>query len=95
MLLAQPVLQEVVDFVQQPDNLKGVVPIEVEDYDPVPYFLSALPITLAVLGTQSAHEVAHRVVASTKKVRRLDMTCSLVITQICMSDRTTIASFLV
>lgn len=53
---------------QQPDNLKGAVPIEVEDYDPVPYFLSALPITLAVLGTQSAHEVAHRVVASTKKV---------------------------
>lgn len=53
---------------QQPDNLKGAVPVEVEDYDPVPYFLSALPITLAVLGTQSVHEVAHRVVASTKKV---------------------------
>lgn len=62
--------QEVVDFVQQPDSLKGAVPLEVEDYDPVPYFLSALPITLAVLGTQSAHEVAHRVVASTKKVHK-------------------------
>lgn len=61
-------MQEVIDFVQQPENLKGAVPIEVEDYDPIPYFLSALPITLAVLGAQSAHEVAHRVVASSKKV---------------------------
>lgn len=57
-----------IEFVQQPDALKGVVPIEVEDYDPIPYFLSALPIALAVLGQQTAHEVAHRVVASSKKV---------------------------
>lgn len=61
--------QEVIDFVQQPEALKGVVPIEVEDYDPIPYFLSALPIALAVLGQQTVHEVAHRVVASTKKIK--------------------------
>ncbi len=44
-----------------------------EDYDAVPYLLSALPIAGAVMATQAAHELAHRVVAARKKVSVLSL----------------------
>ena len=39
----------------------------------MPYLLSALPIAGAVMATQAAHELAHRVVAARKKVCALSL----------------------
>ena len=61
-------LQELVDFIAQPDNLRGELPAEIENYDVLPYFLGALPLAASVLGVQAVHEIAHRVVAATKQV---------------------------
>ena len=61
-------LQELVDFIAQPDNLRGELPTEIENYDVLPYFLGALPLAASVLGVQAVHEIAHRVVAATKQV---------------------------
>lgn len=61
-------MKVVVDFLAQPDAFKGELPPEIENYDATPYLLSALPISLSVLGIQLAHEIAHKVVASTRNV---------------------------
>ena len=57
------------DLLSQPDGLKGDLPLDVENYDALPFFLSALPISASVVGIQVAHEVGHRVAAFRKKVR--------------------------
>ena len=62
-------LQEIVEFIAQPDSLKGEVPEYVENYDALPFLLSALPISFSVLGIQFAHELGHKLVAETRKVK--------------------------
>lgn len=64
-------LQEVLDYFSQPDSLRGDLPPEIENYDALPFFLAAMPITLSVLGIQLVHEIAHAAVAATRKVRVL------------------------
>lgn len=62
-------LQEIVEFIAQPDSLKGEVPESVENYDALPFLLSALPISFSVLGVQFAHELGHKLVAESRKVK--------------------------
>lgn len=59
-----------------------MLPKFVEEYDAVPYLLSALPIAAGVLGVQLAHELAHRAVAARKQVRA---PCGLSV-QVCSAD---------
>ncbi len=68
--------QEILEWLSQPDALQAdSLPKFVEDFDAVPYLLSALPIAGAVMGTQAAHELAHRIVAARKGVRARPSAC--------------------
>ena len=62
-------LQETVDWLARPENYDpDLAPPGLEGFDPVPFLLSALPISTSVMVTQFAHELGHRVVAFRKKV---------------------------
>ena len=68
--------QEILEWLSQPDALQAdSLPKFVEEFDAVPYLLSALPIAGAVMGTQAAHELAHRIVAARKGVRARPSAC--------------------
>lgn len=63
-------LQETVEWLSRPENYDpDLAPPGLEGFDPVPFALSALPITASVMATQLAHELGHRVSAARKKVR--------------------------
>ena len=64
--------QEIIEWLANPDAFQAdALPKFVEEYDAVPYLLSALPIAAGVMGVQLAHELAHRAVAARKQVRAL------------------------
>ena len=62
--------QEIIEWLANPDAFQAdALPKFVEEYDAVPYLLSALPIAAAVMAVQLAHELAHRAVAARRQVR--------------------------
>lgn len=62
-------LQETIEWLARPENYDpDRTPPGLEDFDPVPFLLSSLPITASVMATQFAHELGHRVIAFRKKV---------------------------
>ncbi|KAK9822249.1 hypothetical protein WJX81_006259 [Elliptochloris bilobata] len=62
--------KEILEWLSNPDALQAdVLPKFVEEYDAVPYLLSALPIAAAVMGTQVVHEIAHRAVAARRNIK--------------------------
>jgi hypothetical protein len=68
--------QEILEWLSAPDALQAdSLPKFVEEFDAVPYLLSALLIAGAVMGTQAAHELAHRIVAARKGVRARPPAC--------------------
>lgn len=61
--------QEVLDWLSRPENLQAdSLPPFIENFDAVPYIISALPISGSVLGINVLHEVVQRTVAATKQV---------------------------
>ena len=70
--------QEIIEWLANPDAFQAdALPKFVEEYDAVPYLLSAVPIAAGVMGVQLAHELAHRAVAARKQVRALWCVSSL------------------
>ena len=68
----QKPMQEIVEFLNRPDALQSdSLPQDVLDFDAVPYFMSALPITASVMGVQLLHELSHRAVAYARKARHI------------------------
>ena len=62
-------VQEVIEWLANPENLNAEkLPPFIENFDAVPYLLSGLPIAGTVLGINLLQEIAHRSVASLKKV---------------------------
>jgi hypothetical protein len=68
-------VQEIVDWLANPDNLNAEsLPPFIENFDALPYLESALPIAGAVLGVNVLHDLVQRSVALAKKVQRLPTT---------------------
>lgn len=62
-------LQEIVRLLQTSDALDAeTIPLELQNFDFVPYLLSAVPIAGPIMGVQLVHEVGHRVAARLKGV---------------------------
>lgn len=62
--------KETVEWLSRPENYDpDLAPPGLEGFDPVPFALSALPITASVMATQLAHELGHRVSAARKKIK--------------------------
>ena len=74
-LPAQPadtvlIVQDIVRLLQTADALDAdTIPLELQNFDFVPYLLSALPIAGPIMGVQLLHEIGHRVAASMRQVR--------------------------
>ena len=69
-MLRLSAVQETVEWLARPENYDpDRTPPGLEDFDPVPFLVSSLPITVSVMATQLAHELGHRVVAFQKKAR--------------------------
>ena len=63
-------LQETVEWLARAENFDpDRSPPGLQNFDPLPFVLSSLPITASVMATQVAHELGHRVAAFQKKVR--------------------------
>ena len=61
--------QETLDWLTNPDNANSSLgPPGITEFNAVPYFAAALPISLVTFGTQLVHELGHRVAASIRKV---------------------------
>lgn len=62
--------KETLAFFANPDNFSSdVLPPGLEDWDPTSYFVTAVPIFVALLGTNFFHEIGHRLAASIRGVR--------------------------
>ena len=65
-------VQETIEWLSHPENYDpDITPPGLENFDPIPILMSALPITTSVAIVQFSHEIAHRLVAWQKKVRYL------------------------
>ena len=61
--------QEIVRLLQTSDALDAeTIPLELQNFDFVPYLLSAVPIAGPIMGVQLVHEVGHRIAARLKGV---------------------------
>eukprot|EP00891_Asterochloris_glomerata_P002358 jgi/Astpho2/2358/e_gw1.00044.126.1_t len=61
--------KETIAWLLQPENYDPqVLPPGLANFDPAPLFMSAVPVTAAVIATQASHELGHRVVAWLRKV---------------------------
>ncbi|KAK9809927.1 hypothetical protein WJX72_001870 [[Myrmecia] bisecta] len=62
--------KETIEWLAKPSELGAdQLPPGLVGWDPLPYFLSALPITASVLLLQLVHDVMHRVTAAQKKIK--------------------------
>ncbi|CAL8466800.1 g6336 [Coccomyxa elongata] len=62
--------KEILDWLSRPENLQAdSLPPFIENFDAVPYIISALPISGSVLGINVLHEVVQRTVAATKQIK--------------------------
>jgi len=62
--------KETLEWFANPANYESdALPPGLDTWDPAPYFATAIPIFSAILGTNVAHEVGHRVAAFVRGVR--------------------------
>lgn len=72
----KPIAQETLAWLSNPDNANAnILPPGLENFDPMPFFSSAIPIALTTFGAQLLHELGHRVAASKHKVRLHSRVC--------------------
>uniref|UniRef100_A0A7S0MVW8 Peptidase M50 domain-containing protein n=1 Tax=Pyramimonas obovata TaxID=1411642 RepID=A0A7S0MVW8_9CHLO len=61
---------ETLSWFSSPDNVdSGAVPPGLENFDPVEYFNAAMPVTLGVLASAGAHDLAHRIMGLFRDVK--------------------------
>lgn len=62
--------RETLEFFSNADNFNSdVLPPGLDEWDPTPYFVTAVPIFVSLLGINLSHEIGHRIAAIVRNVK--------------------------